>query len=176
MSDLLPDNPPDSSGEPSENTPARSGQDEIGKEALITPTFDADGRLAPGRHRMEVVYIVLSSFRILVGFLFALVVGYGSIVAAITKSGVTKVLPITIVFIALVILLIAIVVIGLTIYYKRFSWELTATDIHIRSGIIVKKQDTYPVLKSTIHRLHGSSSGSFVGRCQSKGRNRWWGD
>ncbi|NLG11115.1 MAG: PH domain-containing protein [Coriobacteriaceae bacterium] len=113
----------------------------------ITPTFDADGRLAPGRHRMEIVYIALSSFRILLGFLFALIVGYGPIVAGLTKSGVSNIFSITVLFIALIVLLVAAVIISLTIYYKRFSWEITANDIHIHSGIIVKKQVHIPFSK-----------------------------
>lgn len=132
---------------PSGDLPGGRDNHQSDQIALITPTLDAEGRIAPGRHRMEIAYIALASLRILAGLLFALIVSYGSILAALSGSGANGAIPATVLLIVLVALLIALAVISSTVYYKRFSWELTSTDIHVYSGIIIKKQVHIPFAK-----------------------------
>ena len=73
---------------PSGDLPGGRDNHQSDQIALITPTLDAEGRIATGRHRMEIAYIALASLRILAGLLFALIVSYGSIsFAALSGSG-----------------------------------------------------------------------------------------
>lgn len=92
---------------------------------------------------MHPAYVALSAIRVGIAILvlgFYLVITTStSLVQNSSGGGILTVLAVL-----LIIILLAVTVLVSYIYYKRFTWEITQSDIHIYSGIIFKKQVHIP--------------------------------
>lgn len=112
--------------------------------AALTDTLAPSGAIAPGRHRIHPAFIVLSSLEVGVGIFFALVVTMISILPRITEEASEFPVPPIVLFIGVLVVALLFLAVGFYIYYKRFSWEITETELHIYSGIFIKKQIHIP--------------------------------
>jgi putative membrane protein len=109
------------------------------------PALLPNGGIAPGPHRIHPAFVIINAaqavFTILIVGFFSLVGGVSTLIANAEA------------FLAFALMLVLLVVFALVLglgilfaylYYKRFLWEITETDIHIYSGIIFKKQVHIP--------------------------------
>jgi putative membrane protein len=89
----------------------------------------------------------MSAIRIFLSYVILFVVGSASMVSAFTQGDSASGGWIFLVFIVSFFLFPALIIIISIIYFRRFLWEITDTDIHIYSGIIFKKQVHIPFTK-----------------------------
>jgi putative membrane protein len=82
---------------------------------------------------------------IIVVLLFMIMGSLGTVIQEAMRSN-NAMAPLIIIIggIGLIALIIALIALGSYLSYKRFLWEITQTDIHIYSGIIIKKQAHIP--------------------------------
>ena len=111
----------------------------------ITPTLAASGGIAAGRHRIHPAYIVMTALRVIL----ALVITISATLLPILSQEfddsdlVWILVPTLIVCLAVIAM-----VVGYSVfYYRRFSWEITESEIHIYSGIVFRKQVHIPFLR-----------------------------
>jgi len=99
--------------------------------------------IPPGRHHMHPAYVVLNSIRVVVSIVVASVASLAGTGVQLALSGGIPwwVIPLGI---GVVVVLIAVTALVSYIYYQRYQWEITDTDIHIYSGIWFKKQHHIP--------------------------------
>jgi putative membrane protein len=109
---------------------------------VITP----GGGIAPGKHHIHPAYVVMNAIQIVLIVIAASFAGIMGAVAEILNSDVDAGVVVLIVALAggAIVLLLALTLIFSYIYYKRFTWEITESEIHIYSGIFFKKQVHVP--------------------------------
>jgi putative membrane protein len=109
-----------------------------------TPALLVNGGIAPGPHRIHPAYVVLSALRVLATLAILFVLSFTSAIGAFLNGrtdGIGWLVGVAIVFILIPIVLTVVIS---YVYYIRFLWEITESDVHIYSGIIFKKQVHIP--------------------------------
>jgi putative membrane protein len=91
-------------------------------------------------------HVILNALRLFVSIFIAFALGLPGILAGLSEADLSAGLVIMLVVGALALLLVSIVLLVVLSYlsYRRFLWEITASDIHIYSGIIFRKQVHIP--------------------------------
>jgi putative membrane protein len=108
------------------------------------------GGITAGRHRIHVAYIWINILKVLPAVIIALVAGFAGSFFSIgegLKSGDLDTVITIAISIAALILASAIAVVASLLYYLRFSWEITNSEINIYSGILFRKQVHIPFLR-----------------------------
>jgi putative membrane protein len=109
-----------------------------------TPALLVNGGIAPGPHRIHPAYVVLSALRVLFTLAILFVLSFTSAIGAFLNGrvdGIGWLIGAAAVFIFIPIVLTVVIS---YVYYIRFLWEITESDVHIYSGIIFKKQVHIP--------------------------------
>jgi putative membrane protein len=109
------------------------------------PHHAGDG-IAPGPHRIHPAHLVLNALRVMAAIVAFAFFSFLRLIPELMGNEINSELRTLILggAAALLLLIFALVVAVSFISYRRFSWEITATDIHIRSGIVFKKQVHIP--------------------------------
>ncbi len=104
------------------------------------------GGITPGPHRIHPAYVVMAALQALVGIIIAIAAGLLGSLGEIMNQGLggTDIVVIVAITGAVLVLGLAITLTAAYIYYKRFTWEITESDIIIRSGLFFKKQVHVP--------------------------------
>jgi putative membrane protein len=118
------------------------------QDAPLASTLTHDGAIAPGRHRIHPSYIITSAARVFLTLFISAVVGGISSLYALAES-LQQSDSIIMLIVVGGILLVFVIILGIVVlvswlYYRRFSWEITESDIHIYSGIFMKQQVHIP--------------------------------
>ncbi|MDR0350117.1 MAG: PH domain-containing protein, partial [Coriobacteriales bacterium] len=110
------------------------------------PILLPGGGIAPGKHHIHPAYVVTSAIRIFFAVIAALFFGFISsilpLMQLIIESG--SIGLIILGAVGLLLLLVALTSGISYLYYRRFFWEITESDLHIYAGIIFKKQIHVP--------------------------------
>ena len=118
---------------------------------LPTPTQLSSGGIAPGKHHMHPAYVILNAARIVFSLFILAFFGMlssGSAIFFYDSLDLNNLAAGGVIFtIIIFVLAAAVTVIVSYIYYRRFLWEITDSDIHIYSGIFFKKQVHIPFLR-----------------------------
>ncbi len=108
----------------------------------------ASSDVTAGPHRIHPAYVVMNAVRTVVSLLAAAVVA--ALGGVLSDGGVTALVrdrafpQILTVAVGAVVALFVLAALFSFIYYKRYLWEITESEIHIYSGILFKKQTHIP--------------------------------
>ncbi|MDR1449104.1 MAG: PH domain-containing protein [Propionibacteriaceae bacterium] len=104
--------------------------------------LSSEGGIAPGPPRAHPAYVLQSALR-MIGLLFAGLVT--TVAGVLSEAGDAREARQGIVVVGVVLVVAVTVVLAASyIHYKRFRWEITETDIHVYSGLFIKKQIHIP--------------------------------
>ncbi|MDR1082860.1 MAG: PH domain-containing protein [Coriobacteriales bacterium] len=109
------------------------------------PTLLPSGGIAPGPHRIHPAYVVINALQAIISIVVLGFVGIGSGLSYLfAESGPLASLGVILILGFFFVVVVVLSIIFAIVYYRRFLWEITETDIHIYSGIIFKKQVHIP--------------------------------
>jgi len=93
---------------------------------------------------MHPAYVILNAVRIVLSIIFFSIIGVSSSGALTSLQNSDALTAVLVMLLVVFLLAMGITVLVSYIYYQRFLWEITESDIHIYSGIIFKKQVHIP--------------------------------
>ncbi|MDR0783417.1 MAG: PH domain-containing protein [Propionibacteriaceae bacterium] len=112
-------------------------------EPLTNPP-SAASEIAPGRHPMHPGYVILNGLQVgtsIIAIGLAFLVTSGGWAWLVQGASLSWIIPIAI---GGLVAIIAVTSLVSWLYYQRYRWEITETDIHIYAGIIIKRQTHIP--------------------------------